>query len=316
MLRADDRDTIAAAFGLDDARSLTGPVARGEEGQVWRLETTRGAWAVKEAFDPLDEPEIAEATAFQEAASRAGVATPAVVRTLAGEVVLACAATHVRVYEWVDLGRPDRLVDPVAVGRLLASIHLVGFDGTNPVDAWYTQPVGALRWRELAAAMGAARGPHADALAALCDELIAVEGWIVPPRDLVTCHRDLWADNVLPTLSGELCVIDWDNCGLADPSHELALVLCEFGADEAARAEALYRSYVDAGGPGRVRGRGDFSMVIAQIGHIGESALATWLDPGTPAAERDRQVPRIEEFVTLAVTREVIDGVLAAVAGA
>ena len=221
-----------------------------------------------------------------------------------------------RAYEWVDLGRPDRLVDPVAVGRLLAAIHAVGFDGTNPVEAWYTEPVGALRWRELATAMVAARGPYADALAELCDELIALEGWIVPPRELMTCHRDLWADNVLATPSGDVYVIDWDCCGLADPNHEVALVLCEFGADEAERAQAVYRSYVDAGGPGRVTRREDFSMVIAQISHIGEAALATWLDPGTPAAERDRQVPRIEEFVTLAVTREVIDGVLAAVAGA
>ena len=29
-----------------------------------------------------------------------------------------------------------------------------------------------------------------------------------PPRDLATCHRDLWADNVLPTQGGGLCVID------------------------------------------------------------------------------------------------------------
>ena len=71
MLRADDRDTIATAFGLGDALALTGPVARGEVGQVWRLETTRGAWAVKETFDPLEESEIAEAAAFQEAASLA-----------------------------------------------------------------------------------------------------------------------------------------------------------------------------------------------------------------------------------------------------
>jgi hypothetical protein len=34
--------------------------------------------------------------------------------------------------------------------------------------------------------------------------------------------------------------------------------------------------------------------VIAQLGHIGEAAVATFIDPATPPAERARQVPRIE----------------------
>ena len=91
-------------------------------------------------------------------------------------------------------------------------------------------------------------------------------------------------------------------------------MLCEFSAGDPGRSRALYEAYVDAGGPGRVSSPGDFSQVIAQIGHIGEATIEIWLDPATPAAERDRQVPRIEEFVTLAVTRDVIRGILAAIA--
>ena len=45
---------------------------------------------------------------------------------------------------------------------------------------------------------------------------------------LQTCHRDLWADNVLPTADGGVCVIDWENSGPADPSQELGCVLFEF----------------------------------------------------------------------------------------
>jgi hypothetical protein len=136
---------------------------------------------------------------------------------------------------------------------------------------------------------------------------------LTPPRGLVTCHRDLWADNVLPTTSGGLCVVDWDNCGLANQDQELPLLLCEFGADDPIRIRRLYRSYVEAGGPGRVSRREDFSMVVAQLGHIGEMAVATWLAPDTSAAERDGRAPRIEEFVSTAVTRAVIDGILAIV---
>jgi Ser/Thr protein kinase RdoA (MazF antagonist) len=315
MLRTDERDAIAAAFGLGEALSLTGPVARGEQGQLWRLETKRGAWAVKETFEPLDESIVAEAAAFQDAAARAGVATPRTARTRGGDVLHACAGATVRVYEWVDLAPPDRLVDPEAVGRLLATIHLLGFEGTTPVDPWYTEPVGATQWRELAAALADARGPHADGLAVLCDELIALEGALEPPRSLTTCHRDLWADNVLPAPSGGLYVIDWDNCGLADRSQELALVLCEFGAGDPARTRRLYRTYVEAGGPGRVSRREDFSMVVAQLGHIGEKAIATWLAPGASAADRDRAALRVQEFVSTAVTRNVIDGILSVLTG-
>ena len=89
-------------------------------------------------------------------------------------------------------------------------------------------------------------------------------------------------------------------------------MLCEFGGGDPARTRRLYGSYVEAGGPGRVSRRGDFSMVVAQIGHIGERAIATWLAPDTSGAERDRLAPRIEEFVSAAVTRTVIDGILAA----
>ena len=142
MLRPADGDEIAAAFGLGAARSLTGLVARGEEGQVWRLETAAGTWAVKETFDPLDAADVAEIATFQEAAAAAGVTMLPVVGTPAGAVARTVAGTQVRVYGWVDLLPPDRLVDAAAVGRLLAAIHRTGFEGTSPVHPWYSEPVG------------------------------------------------------------------------------------------------------------------------------------------------------------------------------
>ena len=139
------------------------------------------------------------------------------------------------------------------------------------------------------------------------DELVALEGLMEEPRDLQTCHRDLWADNVLGTSAGRLCVIDWENCGLADPSQELALVLFEFALGSAERARTLYGSYLEGGGPGRIDRRGNFSMLIAQLGHIGEDACERWLDPSESAVERERQLVRAEEFVALPLTRRVID---------
>ena len=84
---------------------------------------------------------------------------------------------------------------------------------------------------------------------------------------------DLWADNARGTPSGGLCVIDWENGGLADPNQELGIALFEFGLGDAARERALYDGYLDGGGLGRIEGPGDFSMLIAQLGHITEWAL-------------------------------------------
>ena len=138
-----------------------------------------------------------------------------------------------------------------------------------------------------------------------------MEGLLGASVDLQTCHRDLWADNVRGTASGSICVIDWENCGLADPSQELALVLFEFGAASPDRARALYAAYVDAGGPGRVDRPEHFSMTIAQLGHIGEMACATWLDFGEPEEERARAVTRFAEFTREGLTRATIGALLA-----
>jgi Ser/Thr protein kinase RdoA (MazF antagonist) len=313
---SDAASAVAAAFELGTPATLAGPVARGEQGQVWRLETPRGTWAVKETFErTLTDEEIEEAASFQEAARAAGVPAPAVVRTPDGAVECAIGETAaVRVYEWVDLGAPRRLVDPADIGRLLAAVHGVGFAGMTPQHPWYTEPVGEDRWRALVDELVSADGPHAERIAAYAAELIALESLLEPPARLATCHRDLWADNVLPTPAGGLCVIDWDNCGLAGPDQELAMVLFEFGAGDASRTRALHDAYREAGGPGRVQRPGDFSLTIAQLGHIGARAIALWLDPMTPGGDRARHADRIEELVTPPLTRDGIDAILEAVA--
>jgi hypothetical protein len=125
--------------------------------------------------------------------------------------------------------------------------------------------------------------------------------------------RCTYARTVLRTPDDGLCVIDWENCGLADPSQELALVLFEFGLGSVERARALYRAYREEGGPGRIDRRGNFLMLIAQLGHIGENACARWLEPNEPAVERDRQAARAEEFLAMPLTRGAIDELLDAV---
>ena len=152
-------------------------------------------------------------------------------------------------------------------------------------------------------------------MANLRDELVALESWIEPPQALRTCHQDLWADNVLPTADGGVCVLDWENSGPADPSHELACVLFEFARADSGRVRALTNAYREAGGPAAVNKRGHFSMLIAQLGHITEIAATDWLQPNPRSPDRADSAAWVSEVLDDPHTQERLDSLLAAVAG-
>ena len=308
-----DAAQVARRFGLGrSARLSDGPVARGKQGLVWRLDTTDGSWAVKVPFHQSGEDEVRSATAFQEAACAAGVPAPRVRRTTGGCVFATCAGRQVRVYEWVDLHAPDTRIDPEQVGAVVAAIHRVSAIDPSPLDPWYHEPVGAGRWDQLAGQLLAAGAPFAPRLAGLRDELVALESWIEPPDMLRTCHRDLWADNVMATAEGGLCVIDWEDSGPADPSQELGCVLFEFARTDPGRARALTGGYRQAGGPAAVNRRGHFSMLIAQLGHITQAAATDWLKPNPRSPQRADSAAWICEVLDEPHTRELLDAILTA----
>jgi GrpB-like predicted nucleotidyltransferase (UPF0157 family) len=312
-LTGDHVPCILEAFDLGSwGRLSSGPVASGRLGSIWRLDTERGSWAVKQVGDAGDDAvaELLEGAAFQEAVLAAGISTPAVRRTRTGEVIADCGAARVRLHAWVDLDDTDPNLDPAEVGRLVAALHRVDFAGSNGVDPWYTEPVGAARWAELVKALRGRGAPFADELEALFPELVALEAYLGgPPRALRTCHRDLWADNVRRTRDGGLCVFDFDNAGLADPSQELALVLVEYGA-QPGRAGRIRAAYAEAGGPGQVEDPKDFAMVIAQLSHILVEGCRRWLVADTDAARADNE-GWVREFVDQPLTRDGIAALLA-----
>lgn len=315
-----DTTTVAALadrFAL--GAPLAGParVARGFQGMVWRLDTETGSYAVKELYARLTEAEAEGDVAFQEAvlADASEVSLPRPIRTRDGAVLAEAGDDQFRVHGWADLLGPDKRLDAQVVGRAVGAIHRVRFAGDRPVHPWYTEPVGAERWRDLSDALPSTGAPFADAFAEVTPELIALEALLEEPRDLQTCHRDLFADNLLPGADGNVWVIDWENCGAEDPTHELAVVLTEFAAGDPARSRALWESYRDAGGTGRLRSRGSFTMVIAQFGHFFESSALTWLNPASSEEDRRRAVDRFDEGVTDAFTVDRMDEILDAVAG-
>jgi aminoglycoside phosphotransferase (APT) family kinase protein len=315
-----DAAELAARFGLGTrARLSDGPVARGKEGQVWRLDAAGGSWAVKVPFFKSSENETRPSADFQEAAHAAGVPTPQIRRTTDGHVFATVGGNQVRLYEWVDLRARDAGLDPACVGAIVATIHRVPPSASvadpGPLDPWYHEPVGADRWDDLVEQLSEAGAPFARRLADLRDELVALESWIESPETVQDCHRDLWADNVLPTANGGVCVIDWENSGPADPSQELGCVLFEFARSDVGRVRALARAYRDAGGPAAVTRRGHFSMLIAQLGHIAEAAASDWLTPNPRSPERADAEAWIGEVLEEPHTRELLDTIVTAAGG-
>jgi hypothetical protein len=315
MLEERHAGAIADRYGLGEVDAFVGPVARGELGWVWRLTTSMGVWAVKEPIRPKSEREAREEADVQDAARAARIPAPEVMRTGDGDVLADLEGTQVRVSRWVDVLERDPLLDPVHVGVLIASIHRARLPDLRPEHPWYREPVGAQRWDELVRGLRAAGAPFAEELAAYRDELVALQAFIEPPTSLQTCHRDLWADNVRGTVDGRLCVLDWEDFGLADPSQELCLVLFEYGAGVPGRARGIYRAYLGAGGPGRVDGRATFSMLIAQLSHIGEAGCAQWLAASDASPEREHAASWVGEFLSQPLTRDAIARLLDAVTG-
>ena len=313
MLFLHEVGEIVSRFALGENPVLERVVSRGELGQVWRLETSTGTWAVKELFHRESEDDTRLSAEFQEIAVRAGVPAPAVVRTADRGVSLDLDGRQFRVFSWVDVLPPDPDLDPGMVGVLVAGIHRLGHPSMRPARSWYTEPVGAARWHQLFQQLIAAQNPLGERLAELEDELCDLEELLEEPSELQQLHLDLWADNVRMTATGGLCVIDWDNSGPGDPRQELAAVLFEYCSGRPARTRALHDGYVDAGGPGRITRPEDFSMAIAQLGHILEWQCGNWLNAAN-AEERRHAEAAIDEHVSRPLTRQVINEILVALA--
>lgn len=297
---------VARRYALgSDPVVESGPFA-GELGRVWGVRTSSGRWAVKELNDPARETDVREAADFQDAAVRAGVPAPEVVRTPGGDVLVELGGRPFRVFSWLDLAPADIGLDPAEVGSVVAAIHRLSYAASGAPRPWYTEPVGEQEWDALLQEVAAGGYPRADELLAQRDELCGLESLIEPPTRVQRLHLDLWADNVRRTAAGGLGVIDWDNSGAGDPRQELAAVLFEYCSGSPGRARELVASYATAGGAARITRAEDFSMAIAQLGHILEWQCRQFLAAETPE-RREHARAAIGEFVDRPLTRAVVD---------
>jgi Ser/Thr protein kinase RdoA (MazF antagonist) len=302
---------VADAFGLGRASSLSAPVARGELGEIRRLDTDRGTFAVKREFERWSVDEAETSTAYHRVCWEAGIPTPEPLRATTGGFTAPVGGEQVRAYAWAELADPDLTLDPAAVGTLVARLHQVRYPWpTHEVDAWFEAPIGREVWNAVLKASRAAGAPHADRLLALVPALLEIEEILTPMRPVQTCHLDLWADN-LRSSGGRPCAIDFDNAGPGDPSREIAMVAFEFGRGDALRQRTLYDAYLAADGPGRIRNRADLGLAVAQLHHIGHRHLTMWV-AAREAEARARSLAGIDEFLGEPLLLPDVDALLEA----
>lgn len=305
---------IAAAFGLGGRPRLEGPVAHGRRGEVWSLTTDSGRYAVKATYQPMPADRAQRDAAYQDHIRAAGVPMPAVIRTPEGEVCVEVDGRSVRVYEWVDVAEPERDLDPVAVGTLLAAVHAQAPLALGPVREWFCEPVGEAAWQEIVSALRTADAPFVDRVAALVPQFVALERSFEAPEDLRTCHCDLWSDNLRATPDGGLVLLDWENCGPESPSQELGLVVFEFGHGDPHRMLALYAAYLRAGGPGRLGRAADLTMVGSACEHLAADGCRRWL-AAYDQIERATSESLVRWLLDDPVTPATVTDILGAVAG-
>lgn len=311
---------VREAFGWSGAvRVSAGP--RGARGQIWRLDVGPARYALKETFAaPPSEALIEAELAFARRAADVGVRLPASHPDRAGRHVLAAPrGTWMRLYDWIDL-RPVELTAraaPRELGTLLARLHRCApaatvEPGGGPPDPWYDHPPAAHEWAAATASGAAWAARLADRLATLPELCAAVAP--ADPAALIVCHRDLHPENVLADPAGALVVVDWDMLGPAAPGRELARALFDWFCDgPTADLEAMrgmYGAYVRAGGPERLTGPADFSMLLASRLNFLLRQTAVALDPRIERRHRQWAEREIAEALRILPTPRHLADVL------
>ncbi|MEV6967686.1 phosphotransferase [Hamadaea sp. NPDC051192] len=328
--------TAYAAYGWGPQVTVT-PGPRGALGRIWRVRAPAGQYALKHSFDTPPDGRLAAELDLTRRAADAGVRVPATHPAADGRLLVPAPGGGVlRLYDWVDLHPidPDAPSTPRRLGELLARLHSCAPPAAGE-EPWYHQAPDAAEFTLLGfTAFGGQ--PWSDRLARLAEDLPQLTGALTPPDPaaLRLCHRDLHPENVQTGPDGDLVVLDWDQLGPAEPARELIQTLYAWfttdsdttdaettgsdAADSDAAAEdrmlACYAAYVDAGGPGRIRGPADYTMLLADrlnfLLHQARIAAA----PGTADDDRAWAEQEIDETLRLLPTPRQLSVTVARIA--
>jgi hypothetical protein len=111
-----------------------------------------------------------------------------------------------------------------------------------------------------------------------------------------------------------LVVVDWDNLGPAAPSRELARALFDWFCDSSTigvdAVRAMYDGYLREGGPGRITGPADFSMLVASRLNFLLRQTGIAVDPRAEPRHRAWAEREIDEILRIMPTRQQLAAVL------
>lgn len=243
QFRTMDDATVRATcemFDLGVPRGAPERVAGGLTNRLWRLETTRGIFAVKEMNRDPDRADyvawFGRAFTLERAAFRRGIPMPRPVPAAATGRCLGeprgreGAPITVRVHEWVEGEKLDNSsVYPVTVAArvavILADIHGLG----APTDVTIEEALrifGDAHWRAFAERAERTRADWAPEFSRLLPALAELEAYLALAHQdatpLLLSHRDSDKKNFMRTAAGELILVDWDAAGPVNPRHDVA----------------------------------------------------------------------------------------------
>src|SRR3954469_4537283 len=128
------------AFDLGEVPNDPVLAARGAMGEVYRVTTARGAFAVKRLFDWNTGEGAAADAEFTALARDRGVVTPVAIPTCDGAFVADTVAGRLRAFTWPDVGPvtspPGTRTTLSDLGRIMALLHDIAPVSTAEVDEW------------------------------------------------------------------------------------------------------------------------------------------------------------------------------------
>ena len=278
-------DQLCELLDLGSPAGPPTPVSGGFHHRMWRLETRRGRFAIKQLADDLD---------LQDATTTEWVnATEITAREFAGHGIpalysLAIGRQHLQlvdgvgylVYPWTDavacdkngIGRKHRLT----VAAILARIHQSDISVPELPEV-PTIPLTAERVIDLVKLARQRNVRESRLLEERLDDLLETvrmqaPAWSVLQRDLVVSHGDLDHKNVLWDAGGRPLVIDWESARRLNPTYELLLEALDWGGItanfETTPFVTFLQAYLDAGG----------RIVAEEVAAVAEAIQCTWVE--------------------------------------
>ena len=228
--------TVCRTFALGEPLAPPSAVPGGLANRLWRVETSRGVFAVKQ-MDRIEAPGWYDrAFALEQAAWASGVPMPRPVPAAATGCCLAelrasdGTTVVVRAHEWVEGSKLDNGVvyadrDVERIAALLAKIHALRMQtGVTAREALLA--FGDDHWRALADRAEREEQPWAAEMRVLLAPLHDLEQYLrdahEDPTPLLVSHRDADPKNVMRTGRDELLLVDWDQAGPVNSRQDLA----------------------------------------------------------------------------------------------